>query len=314
MRILFMGTPDIAATCLDTLVRAGCDVVGAVTGEDKPRGRGYVMTPPPVKVTAEKYEIPVYQPKTLRDGEFFKTLTEIAPDIIIVVAYGKILPSDIINYPRYGCVNLHVSLLPKYRGAAPMQRAIMNGDRETGVTLMRMDEGLDTGDIIACERFAISDTDNFEDIHDRSAEIGAALLVKTLPTIEDGTAVYTPQADDFTYAAKIEKADRVIDFSKTTREIDCQIRGLSPIPLAYTVLPDGRMLKVVSAAPAKGHGNVGEVIELDDKSGGKGIVVATADSAISLLCVVPEGKGKMSAQDFIRGRKISKGDIFKCSM
>ncbi len=312
MRILFMGTPDIAATCLDGLASAGCEVVGAVTGEDKPRGRGYIMTPPPVKVVAERYSIPVYQPKTLRDGSFLETLSKINPDIIIVVAYGKILPREIIEYPKYGCVNLHVSLLPKYRGAAPMQRAIMNGDTETGVTLMRMDEGLDTGDIIATERFPITHTDNFESIHDKSAEIGTRLLVKILPDIENGTATYTPQGEGFTYAAKIEKEDRVIDFSKTTGEIDCLIRGLSPIPLAYTYLPDGRMMKVVSATPARGKGRAGEVIELDSKDNGRGIVVATADSAISLLCVVPEGKGRMSAADFIRGRKLNEGDKLGC--
>ena len=180
MRILFMGTPEISATCLKKLMDDGHEVIAAVTREDKPRGRGNVMTPTPVKSLALEGGIPVYTPKTLRDGEFFSLLSELAPELIAVVAYGKILPPEVINYPKYGCINLHVSLLPKYRGAAPMQRAIMDGESETGVTVMYMDEGLDTGDIIDSVAFPITETDDFESIHDRSAEIGSQLLSKTV--------------------------------------------------------------------------------------------------------------------------------------
>lgn len=307
-----MGTPEISAVCLEAIIDDGFDVIGAVTGEDKPRGRGYIMTPSAVKVCAQKHGIPVFQPKTLRDDAFTELLNEIKPDIIAVVAYGKILPPSVIHFPTLGCVNIHVSLLPKYRGAAPMQRAIINGDKYTGVTAMYMDEGLDTGDIIESEQFPILDSDNFESIHDRSAEAGGKLLCRVLRLIGDGRAQRRKQGDDFTYAAKIEKSDCMIDFSKTSHETDCLIRGLSPIPLAFTKTPDGKLLKVISAHPVSGKGNPGEVIRLDDKNGGEGIVVATADGAIALTSVIPEGKGKMSAADFIRGRKIKIGDILKC--
>ena len=186
MRIMFMGTPDIAAACLKTLIASGEDVVAVVTGEDKPRGRGNVMTPTPVKRVAVENNIAVYTPKTLRDGAFDATLAEVNPDVIAVVAYGKILPASVINYPKHGCVNLHVSLLPKYRGAAPMQRAIIDGEAETGVTVMQMDEGLDTGDIISQVSFPILPDDDFETIHDESAEIGADLLVRTLADMREG--------------------------------------------------------------------------------------------------------------------------------
>ncbi|MDY3846616.1 MAG: methionyl-tRNA formyltransferase [Eubacteriales bacterium] len=312
MRILFMGTPEISAVCLRALADNGFEVIGAVTGEDKPRGRGYIMTPSAVKVTANEHDIPVFQPKTLRDEAFSNILFELRPDIIVVVAYGKILPPSVIHFPPLGCVNLHVSLLPKYRGAAPMQRAIINGDRYTGVTAMYMDEGLDTGDIIEAEKFPILDNDNFESIHDRSADVGSKLLCRVLRLIERGEATRTKQGDDFTYAAKIEKSDCIVDFNKTSHDIDCLIRGLSPIPLAFTRTPDGKLLKIVSASPTHGHGEAGEVIRLDDKNGGEGIVVATSDGAIAIKTVVPEGKGKMSSADFIRGRKIKIGDILRC--
>ena len=309
---MFMGTPDISAICLKKLIDNGENIVGVVTGKDKPKGRGYVMTPSPVKVIAESRGIPVYQPETLKRENFEEQLNKINPDIIIVVAYGKILPEYVIHYPKYGCINVHVSLLPKYRGAAPMQRAIINGDKYTGVTIMYMDEGLDTGDIIISEKFEIHDTDNFETVHDKSAEIGGRLLCKVLLMIENGNAPREKQSEGFSYAAKITKEDCKIDFNKTTREIDCLIRGLSPIPLAYTNTPDGKMLKIVSARPTMGKGTPGEVIEADGRDSGNGIVVATKDGAVSLLTIVPEGKGKMSAADFVRGRKINKGDILGC--
>lgn len=310
MRIMFMGTPDISATCLDTLARSGADVVAAVTGKDKPRGRGNVMTPTPTKVVAEKYGIRVYTPDTLRDEAFMSVLDECRPDIIVVVAYGKILPASVINYPRHGCINLHVSLLPKYRGAAPMQRAIMDGERETGVTVMQMDEGLDTGDIISQVSFPIEPTDNFETIHDASAEIGADLLLRTLDDIERGVAVRTPQDNSLaTYAAKIEKADAKIDFSRSSVVLDCQIRGTTPIPGAFCY-HGGRMLKIYDASPISGRGKPGEVIALDPKGVGS-FTVACGEGALLVRGVIPEGKGRMTAGDFIRGRKISLGDILE---
>ncbi len=199
-----MGTPDIAATCLASLIDAGFDVVAAVSQPDKPKGRGYTLMPTPVKVTAEAHHIPVLQPERIRTPEFESELTALAPDLIVVVAYGKILPAFVLQLPKYGCINVHVSLLPRWRGAAPMQRAIMAGDRETGVTLMYMDEGLDTGDIITSEAFPIAATDTFETVHDRSAALGAAMLPPAIRAIENGTATRVRQDESgVTYAAKI---------------------------------------------------------------------------------------------------------------
>ena len=204
MRIMFMGTPEIASTCLSKLVSDGHNVVACVTGEDKPRGRGKVMTPTAVKARAIELGIPVYTPKTLRDEAFAATLAEVNPDLICVVAYGKILPASVLSYPKYGCINAHVSLLPKYRGAAPMQRAIMNGETKTGVTVMQMDEGLDTGDILAVLKFPIGEEDDFEAIHDRSAALGGPLLSETIEKIEKGEITPIKQDGSLsTYAAKL---------------------------------------------------------------------------------------------------------------
>ena len=307
MRILFMGTPEISAICLKALIDNGHNVVATVTREDKPRGRGNVMTPTPTKVLALEYGIPVYEPKTLKDEAFAELLREIDPELIAVVAYGKILPPSVLEYPKYGCVNLHVSLLPKYRGAAPMQRAIMEGERETGVTVMYMAEGLDTGDIISVSKFPIGPEDNFEDIHDRSASVGGELLSKTLYDIEEGRATRTPQDDSLaTYAAKIEKADCKIDFSKSASVLDCMIRGTTPIPGAFAYL-NGKMLKIAKAVPINLNGAPGEVLSADGVGEGS-FVVACGVGALRVTSVIPEGKGKMSAGDFIRGRKIAVGD------
>ncbi len=308
MRIVFMGTPEISATCLERLIKDGKEVVGVVTGEDKPRGRGNVMTPTATKAKALEYGIPVYTPKTLRDGEFIKTLDSLKPELIAVVAYGKILPPEVINYPKYGCLNVHVSLLPKYRGAAPMQRAIMDGEEVTGVTIMYMDEGLDTGDIIATREFPITKTDDFESVHDRSAELGSELLSEVIDGAELGTLTRTKQDSSLaSYAKKVEKSDAILDFSLPASRLDCIIRGLTPIPGAMC-RHNGKTLKINRATPTEGYGAIGEVIALDDKGEGS-ITVACGEGALKITALIPEGKGKMSAGDFIRGRKINKGDI-----
>ena len=310
MKIMFMGTPEIAATCLKGLLADGKEIAAVVTREDKPRGRGNVMTPTPVKSLAIDAGIPVYTPKTLRDGEFDVILREVAPELIVVVAYGKILPKEVINFPKYGCINAHVSLLPKYRGAAPMQRAIMDGESETGVTIMYMDEGLDTGDIITAESFPITEDDDFETVHDRSAEIGAKLLSVVIDSIENGSATRTPQDDSIaSYAKKVEKEDCKIDFSSDAKSVSAHIRGVTPIPGAYARL-NGKMLKICKVRAIEGRGAVGEVIDLN-ASGDGSITVACGSGAILVGSVIPEGKGKMSAGDFIRGRKIKVGDILE---
>ena len=310
MRILFMGTPEYALFGLRALCDAGENIVGVVTQPDKPRGRGYELCPPPVKVFAAERGIPVYQPETLRNGAFDETLRELAPDLIVVVAYGKILPLSVLELPRYGCINVHGSLLPEYRGAAPMQRAIMEGRTETGVTTMQMAAGLDTGDMLVTVRVPIGENDNFEDIHDRLGEAGAVALTETIARLRAGTLVAVPQDDDrATYAAKIEKADCVLDFSKSAKALHDQIRGLSPFPLGFTKTPDGRMLKVtesrVGSEKAPTGAKIGTVVALSDR-----ITVACGEgTTLELLRVLPEGKGRMSAADYIRGRRISVGDI-----
>ena len=310
MRIMFMGTPEIASTCLDKLVSDGHDVVACVTGEDKPRGRGKVMTPTAVKVRATELGIPVYTPKTLRDEAFAATLAEVNPDLICVVAYGKILPESVLSYPKYGCINAHVSLLPKYRGAAPMQRAIMNGETKTGVTVMQMDVGLDTGDILMVEEFPIGPEDDFEVVHDTSAIVGGRLLSRTATALERGEITPIPQDDSLAcYAEKIEKSDCKLDFTKSARELDFNIRGVTPIPGAFAY-HNGKMLKICKALPINAKGEAGRVIDADATGEGY-FTVACGEGALKVLSVIPEGKGKMSAGDLLRGRKLAVGDVLE---
>ncbi len=308
MKILFMGTPDFALASLKELCESGCDVVGVVTQPDKPKGRGYTLTPPPVKVYALERGLPVYQPATLRGEDFASLLSEIDPEMIVVAAYGKILPENVINYPRYGCINVHGSLLPKYRGAAPMQRAIIDGEDETGITIMYMDVGLDTGDMLKKRSVKIESDDNFEDIHDKLADCGAKLLLEVIDEIAQGKNTREKQDEALaTYAKKIEKSDCLIDFSKSAQQVHNLIRGLSPIPLSFTHTPDGKLLKIVKSRLVSAEGRQGEagrVISLDGD-----IVVACGEGSVALCAVLPEGKGRMTAADFIRGRKISEGDI-----
>lgn len=309
MKILFMGTPDFALFSLRALVEAGENIIGVITQPDKPKGRGYTLTPPPVKVYATEQGIPVYQPNTLRGEEFANLLSELSPDLIIVVAYGKILPLNVLEFPKYGCINVHGSLLPAYRGAAPMQRAIMEGQYETGITTMMMDVGLDTGDMLLVGKVTIEENDNFETIHDKLGECGANTLLDTLKELRAGTLTRTKQDDSLaTYAAKIEKSDCLIDFTKSANEVHNQIRGLSPIPLAFTYTPDGKMLKVTATEIAKREGTLAPAGTVLSLVGGK-IEVACGCGSIAILSVLPEGKKRMAAADFINGRKIAVGDV-----
>lgn len=304
-----MGTPDFALFSLKALYESGENVVGVVTQPDKPQGRGYTLTPPPVKVWASEKNIPVYQPSTLKDDGFAELLAKIDPDMIVVAAYGKILPKNVIDYPKYGCINVHGSYLPKYRGAAPMQRAIIDGVKATGVTIMCMDVGLDTGDMLSRKRIPITDDDNFETMHDKIGLQGAELLVETIQQIKAGTVKPTKQYGAYSsYAAKIEKADCKLDFSLPVRKIFDLIRGLSPIPLAVTYTQSKKLLKIVSARPSKLTHDLsvecGTVVSTDNGV----ITVACGDGCLDITELVPEGKRRMSAADFIRGRGISVGD------
>lgn len=311
MRILFMGTPDFALFSLKALVESGEEIIGVVTQTDKPKGRKAILTPPPVKVYAMERNIPVFQPKTLRDEAFYQLLTELDPDMIVVTAFGKILPQSVLDYPKYGCINVHGSLLPEYRGAAPMQRAVIDGKKETGITTMLMDAGIDTGDMLLTAKVTIEENDNFETVHDKLGECSAKLLLETVKLAKEGDLKPIKQDDSgATYAAKIENADCVLDFSKDAKAVHDRIRGLSPIPLAFTRTPDGKMLKIVaSEVSGKDNGGApaGTVISLD---GGR-ITVACGVGALDLLSVLPEGKKKMGAADFINGRRISVGDLLK---
>ena len=314
MRILFMGTPDFALYSLRELVESGKEIIGVVTQPDQPKGRGYVMTPPPVKVYAEEQGIAVYQPLSLRDDAFFDLLQTLSPDLIVVTAYGKILPERVLNYPKYGCVNVHGSLLPEYRGAAPMQRAIMEGKTVTGVTTMMMNKGLDTGDMLLKGEVSIEQEDNFETIHDKMGVCSAEVLRRTLNAIEEGTLVREAQDDSLaTYAAKIEKSDCVLDFSRPARQLHDQIRGLSPFPLAFTRTPDGKLLKVTAAEVCEAGGTAAPAGTVLSLNGGK-VTVACGEGTISLLAVLPEGKGRMSAEAWINGRRVKVGDVLSAQL
>ena len=311
MRILFMGTPDFALFSLKALVESGEDVVGVVTQPDKPRGRGYTLTPPPVKVYAVEQNIPVWQPATLKGEDFAALLSKIDPELIVVVAFGKILPKNVLDYPKYGCINVHGSLLPAYRGAAPMQRAIIDGCKTTGITTMYMDVGLDTGDMLFKDEVEIGENDNFEDMHDRLGAVGAKTLLRTIAALKEGTLVAeTQDASLATYAAKIEKEDCLLNFEDNASSLHNRIRGLSPIPLAFTHTPDGKLLKILasrrSSVICPADALPGTVISLD---GGVITVACGENTTLDILRVLPEGKGRMEAADFIRGRKIGVGDL-----
>lgn len=309
-KIVFMGTPEIAVTCLDALVGHGADIAAVVTRIDKPTGRHAVLTPSPVKVYATEHGIPVHQPRTLRDEAFSAWLEGIAPDLILVVAFGMILPANVIAFPRLGCINVHASLLPKYRGAAPIERAIMEGERETGVTIMYMDEGLDTGDMICAEQTPISPDDTHETVHDRLAAIGARLLLETVETAGLGALPRTKQdVEASTYAKKIVREDCRMDFRRTAAELDAQVRALSPAPLAFCTAPGGKTCKIVSARPVEGQGEPGEVLSVSGSGDGE-IVIATGAGALSVTRLLPEGKQRMTAADYLRGRRLTPGERF----
>lgn len=308
MKILFMGTPDFARSILEKLHKDGENIVAVVTQPDKPQGRKMILTPPPVKQYALENGIPVYQPLTLKDGAFAEELSRIDPELIIVAAYGKILPAYILDYPKYGCINAHASLLPRWRGAAPIQRAIMAGDTRSGVTSMYMAQGLDTGDMILTVQVPITDDDDFGTLHDKLAVAGGDAMTQTIEKLRAGTVIREVQNDaDATYAAKIENSDCVIDFGKSVTEVHNQVRGLSPVPLALTWMPDGKRLKIiaaqkeicaVTAAP-------GTVVAIDRGT----LDIACGDGILHITHLQPEGKGRMAAADFLRGRKLSAGDV-----
>lgn len=307
MRILFMGTPDIAAKCLKTLIEKKMNVVGAVSQPDRPKGRGHKLLPTDVKLACLEKNIPVFQPEKIKSGELLPILEELKPDIIAVVAYGKILPKYVLGYPKYGCVNLHASLLPKLRGAAPVQWAVINGDRETGVTTMLMDEGLDTGDILLCQKLKIGEYETAEELFSRIADVGGELLAKTVLDIENMTPKKQAK-EGATYAPMLTKEMGHIDWSQSTDRISKLICGMNSWPLAYSFYK-GETVKIITAE--KGTAQEGENGEILGFEKGKGIEVKTADGSIYIKELQFAGSKKMSADEYLRGHSIEPGTILK---
>ena len=311
MKIVFMGTPDFAVPCLDALVKAGHEVAAVFTQPDKPKNRGHKMTPPPVKECAVSHSIPVYQPLSLRRNksedaaEAVETLKSIAPDCIVVVAYGQILPKEVLDIPKYGCINVHASLLPRYRGAAPIQHCIINGEKETGVTTMYMAEGLDTGDMILVGKITIDEKMTASELHDKLSEMGAELIVRTLDEVEKGTAPRTPQTDENTcYASMLTKEMCRIDFSQPIDKVYDLIRGMSASPCAFTFL-DGKRFKVYFAEKTDIKTDLPAGTAADDRLG-----VSCDGYILRLTDVQAEGSRRMSADDYLRGKKVPKGTVF----
>ena len=305
MRVVFMGTPDYAAVTLQKLIDEKYEIAAVFAQPDKPVGRKQILTPPETKVLAGKYGIPVFQPKTLRDGEAYKVLKELNPDVIVVVAYGKILPKEILDLPRFGCINGHASLLPKFRGSAPIQWAIVNGDKQTGVTTMQMDEGMDTGDILETAVVDIGDEETAEELFDRLSHISADLMVSTLKKAEEGTLNPVKQNDEeATYAPIIKKEMSHIDFTKTADEICNAVRGFYSWPCAFCFI-NGKRIKVIKAT--KSHltaKECGIVIKADDK-----LVISCKDGSVEFITVQPEGAKPMSAKMMLNGHKIELGTV-----
>ena len=310
MRVVFMGTPGFAVGTLKALLEAGHDVAAVVTQPDKPKGRGKELLMTPVKAEAVKHDIPVFQPERVRKNEeFLEELKKLAPDVIVVVAFGQLLPVSVLTLPKYGCVNVHASLLPKYRGAAPIQWAVLNGDQVTGVTTMRMDEGLDTGDMIMKQEVIVDEDETGGSLFDKLSGVGAKLCVKTMEAIENGTAVYTPQDDALaTHTGKIQKEMGSIDWSKDAEVIERLVRGLNPWPSAYTRIDDKNLkiwrAKVISHEVKAAPGCILKVTKDE-------LEVQTGNGVLALLEVQLEGKKRMTTDAFLRGYQVTEGSFLK---
>ena len=303
MRIVYMGTPDFAVPALEKLAQSPDYTVAAVfTQPDKPKGRKMVMTPPDVKVCAEKLGIPVFQPSSMRSEEAYNLLKELNPDVIVVAAYGQILPKAVLDLPKFGCVNIHGSLLPKYRGAAPIQQSVLDGEKVTGVTTMLMDVGLDTGDILLKAETEIGENETAGELFDRLAVLGGELIVETLDKLEKGEIIPQKQDDSLaTHTSKITKELCPIDFNKTAYEVHNKVRGLNPWPVAVTEIA-GKTVKVYSSRVSDMSGAAGTILSL------KPFVVACGDKSVELIKIQPQGKKRMTAQAFLAGHKLNIGD------
>ncbi|SHK82649.1 methionyl-tRNA formyltransferase [Selenomonas ruminantium] len=306
-RVVFMGTPEFAVPCLAAL-HEQCEVIAVITQPDKPRGRGQKMLPSPVKAWAVEHDLPVYQPEKIKTEEFTAKLEEMKPDLMVVVAFGQILSQRILDIPEYGCINVHASLLPRYRGAAPMQWCVINGEEKTGVTTMFMDAGLDTGDMLLKAEFPIGEDTTLEEVHDGLMGMGAKVLMDTLAQLSDGTLQRTPQPEESNYAPMLTKTTGQIDWSKTAQEVHNLVRGLNSWPGAYTSL-DGAKYKIwrtrrtgeQATAPA------GTIVKADKKAG---LFVAAGDELLEILELQAPGKKKMRAADYLNGHGFADGACF----
>lgn len=303
MRCIFMGSSEFAVASLKAMTENGYDVCAVVSQPDKPKGRGYTLTPTPVKVFAESSGIPVYTPDSIKNGELVPLLEEVKPDVIVVASYGKILPEYVLSCPPKGCINVHASLLPKYRGAAPINFCLIDGEKKTGVTTMLMDKGLDTGDILLKAETEILPEDDSGTLHDRLAEMGGKLLSETLEALENGTVVPEKQVGESSYASMITNKTRKLDFAESSANIVNKIRGLSPIPAAFAVC-GGKNIKIFKASEVFIQTDVdypvGAVVP------GKELTVRTGDGFVKIDELQPEGKKKMGGADFLRGNKPEK--------
>ena len=303
MKIIFMGTPDFAAASLEALIDSRHEIQAVVTQPDKPKGRKGELTPSPVKVIAKREGIKVYQPLKVRDEEFVDTLRAYNPDVMVVVAFGQIIPLSILKMPKYGCVNIHGSLLPKYRGAAPIQWAVLDGEKETGITTILMDEGIDTGDILLKKTIKIDADETSGSLFDKLMALGAKTILETLDELEKGSITPTKQGESPTaYAKMLTKAMGLIDFTRSAKELDCFVRGMDPWPSAYTLLA-GKTLKLWKVRAVEESGKAGSVIGIDKES----FTIACGEGAIEVLEVQLEGKKRMSAGDFLKGSTLNIG-------
>jgi methionyl-tRNA formyltransferase len=304
MRIIFFGTPSFAIPALNALLHAGEAVIAVVTQPDKKKGRDRRLSPPPVKELAAAKGLQVFQPANMKDLSFLAMLQGLKPDLVIVVAYGKILPPRILRLPAHGCINIHASLLPKYRGAAPIQWAIIKGEKKTGITTMLMDEGLDTGDILLRQETDISPDDTAATLGKKLSEAGASLLIKTIEQLKEGTLRPVPQTGAPSYAPPLKKEDGRINYSSAAEDIRNMVRGMYPWPCAYCYL-NGKRIKITRVSVLEGSGIAGRIEKAGDE-----LIVGTGAGLLSIIELQPEGKRAMTARDFLGGRRLAAGAFF----
>ncbi len=305
MKIIYMGTPDFAVPALKSLASSEHEVCAVFTQPDKPRGRKQILTPPDVKICAQSLDIPVYQPDSIKNSDALEVINSYNPDVIVVAAYGKLLPKAVLDAPKFGCVNIHGSLLPKYRGAAPIQQSVLNGDKVTGITTMLMDIGMDTGDILLKKETKIGENETSGELFDRLALLGGELILKTLSALEKGEI--TPQKQDeglATHTSKIDKSLCPLDFSKSAFEVHNKVRGLNPWPVA-TAKICGKNVKIFSTRLCSNSGKIGEVLSINP------FVVGCGENSVEILELQPEGKKRMTADAFLAGHRIEIGEIIE---